>query len=38
MLKKQQLYQQQGKKLVSLYREDRPKMRARLLGKLEKYR
>ena len=38
MLKKQQLYQQQGKKLVSLYTEDRPRMRARLLSKLEKYR
>jgi hypothetical protein len=34
MLKKQQLYQQQGKKLVSLYPCDRPRMRAVLLEKL----
>lgn len=38
MLKKQQLYQQQGKKLISLYPEDKASMRERLLGKLEKYR
>jgi hypothetical protein len=37
MLKKQQLYQQQGKKIVSLYPEDRPRMREKLLGKLKKY-
>lgn len=38
MLKKQQLYQQQGKKLISLYPEDKPRMQERLLSKLEKYR
>ncbi len=38
MLKKQQLYQQQGKKLISLYPEDKPQMRERLLIKLKKYR
>lgn len=38
MLKKQQLYQQQGKRLVSLYPEDRPRMREKLLGKLGKFR
>jgi hypothetical protein len=38
MLKKQQLYQQQGKKLVSLYPVDKPRMRERLLDKLGKYR
>ena len=37
MLKKQQLYQQQGKKLISLYPEDKALMRERLLEKLEKY-
>lgn len=36
MLKKQKLYQQQGKKLVSLYPADKPNMRAVLLEKLEK--
>jgi hypothetical protein len=36
MLKKQKLYQQQGKKLVSLYPKDKPHMRDLLLGKLEK--
>jgi hypothetical protein len=36
MLKKQQLYQQQGKKLVSLYPEDKPCMSEVLLEKLEK--
>jgi len=35
MLKKQKLYQQQGKKLISLYPKDKPQMRDRLLGKLE---
>ncbi|HEW79232.1 MAG TPA: HEAT repeat domain-containing protein [Phycisphaerales bacterium] len=38
MLKKQQLYQQQGKKLVSLYPEDKPRMRERLLSMLGKYK
>ena len=38
MLKKQKLYQQQGKKLVSLYPVDKPRMREQLLGKLAKYR
>ncbi|MCL7489411.1 MAG: HEAT repeat domain-containing protein [Desulfobulbaceae bacterium] len=38
MLKKQQLYQQQGKRLVSLYPEDKPRMRERLLKKLAKYK
>jgi hypothetical protein len=38
MLKKQQLYQQQGKKLISLYPQDKPAMRARLLEKLRQYR
>jgi hypothetical protein len=36
MLKKQKLYQQQGKKLVSLYPDDKPRMRQTLLEKLEK--
>ncbi len=34
MLKKQQLYQQQGKKLISLYPEDKPHMRQVLRSKL----
>jgi len=38
MLKKQQLYQQQGKRLISLYPEDKPHLRATLLEKLQKYR
>lgn len=38
MLKKQQLYQQQGKRLISLYPEDKPGMRERLLSKLAQYR
>jgi len=38
MLKKQQIYQQQGKRLVSLYPEDKPRMREELLSKLAKYR
>ncbi len=38
MLKKQQLYQQQGKKLVSLYPKDKPRMREQLLSKLLQYR
>jgi len=37
MLKKQKLYQQQGKKLISLYSDDKPRMRERLLSKLGKY-
>lgn len=37
MLKKQQLYQQQGKKLVSMYPDDKPRMHERLLSKLKKY-
>jgi len=36
MLKKQKLYQQQGKKLISLYPEDKPRVREALLEKLEK--
>ena len=35
MLKKQKLYQQQGKKLISLYPDDKPQMKEVLLGKLE---
>ena len=35
MLKKQKLYQQQSKKLVSLYPKDKPRMRDLLLEKLE---
>ena len=35
MLKKQKLYQQQGKKLISLYPKDKPRMRDLLMGKLE---
>lgn len=38
MLKKQQLYQQQGKRLISLYPDDKPRMRETLLGKLTKYK
>jgi hypothetical protein len=38
MLKKQQLYQQQGKRLISLYPEDKPHLRATLQEKLQKYR
>jgi hypothetical protein len=38
MLKKQQLYQQQGKKLISLYPDDKPRLREILVGKLEKLR
>ncbi|AMV71698.1 hypothetical protein JCM30471_02430 [Desulfuromonas carbonis] len=38
MLKKQQLYQQQGKRLISLYPADKSQMRATVLGKLQKYR
>ena len=38
MLKKQQLYQQQGKRLISLYPADKPRLRMTLLGKLAQYR
>ena len=38
MLKKQQLYQQQGKRLISLYPADKPRMGATLKEKLNKYR
>ncbi len=38
MLKKQKLYQQQGKRLISLYPADKPCMRDALLGKLAQYR
>jgi hypothetical protein len=38
MLKKQQLYQQQGKKLISLYPADKPRMQAAVLEKLRQYR
>ncbi|MEZ4601595.1 MAG: HEAT repeat domain-containing protein [Syntrophotaleaceae bacterium] len=38
MLKKQKLYQQQGKRLISLYPDDKPRMREILLEKLGKYR
>jgi hypothetical protein len=36
MFKKQQLYQQQGKKLISLYPDDKPRLHETLLNKLEK--
>lgn len=36
MLKKQKLYQQQGKKLISFYPDDKPRIRDALLEKLEK--
>lgn len=36
MLKKQQLYQQQGKRLISLYPDDKPHIKQTLLEKLEK--
>jgi hypothetical protein len=38
MLKKQQLYQQQSKKLISLHPEDKTHMKQALTAKLEKYR
>lgn len=38
MLKKQQLYQQQGKRLISLFPDDKPRMRQSLMSKLAKYR
>lgn len=37
MFKKQQLYQQQGKRLISLYPQDKPRMQDALLDKLAKY-
>jgi hypothetical protein len=38
MLKKQKLYQQQGKKLISLYPDDKPRIRELLLSKLERFK
>lgn len=38
MLKKQQLYQQQGKRLISLYPADKPRLRETLLNKLRQLR
>ena len=38
MLKKQQLYQQQGKRLISLYPADKPRLKQTLLHKLDRYR
>jgi HEAT-like repeat len=38
MFKKQQLYQQQGKRLISFYPADKPRLCATLLEKLRKYR
>lgn len=38
MLKKQTLYQQQGKRLISLYPNDKPRIKDRLLSKLAKYK
>lgn len=35
MLKKQKLYQQEGKRLISLYPPDKPRLREKVLGKLE---
>ena len=35
MLKKQKLYQQQGKKLISLYPDDKPRLREIILARLE---
>ena len=37
MLKKLKLYQQEGKKLISLYREDKPQMEKALYAKLGRY-
>lgn len=37
MFKKQHLYQQQGKKLISLYPDNKPHLRVALLEKLQKY-
>jgi hypothetical protein len=38
MLKKQQLYQQQGKRLISFYPDDKPRMCEMLLEKLTKFK
>jgi len=38
MLKKQQLYQQQGKRLISLYPDDKSHMREKLMEKLAQYK
>jgi hypothetical protein len=38
MLKKQQLYQQQGKRLISLFPKDKPRMKQVLLQKLKQFR
>ena len=38
MLKKQQLYQQQSKRLISIHPEDKPRMKQVLMNKLEKCR
>ncbi len=38
MLKKQKLYQQQGKKLISLYPDDKPKICDILIAKLENFK
>jgi hypothetical protein len=38
MLKKQQLYQQQGKRLISLYPDDKPRIKSILMNKLKQYR
>jgi hypothetical protein len=38
MLKKQKLYQQQGKKLISLYPDDKPHLRERIEAKLKGFR
>jgi len=38
MLKKQQIYQQQGKRLISVYPDDKSRMRDVLLRKLQKFR
>ncbi len=37
MLKKLKLYQQEGKRLISLYREDKPRMEEALRAKLKRY-
>ena len=37
MLKKQKLYQQQGKRVISVYREDKPRLKQVLRKKLERY-
>lgn len=38
MLKKQQLYQQQVKRLISLHPDDKPRMHEKLMEKLDKYK